>query len=243
MQAILYVAHGTRVQRGVEEAIQFIKDTQKKINVAIQEIAFLELVEPDILQGIQNCVRQGATRIAVVPILLLTAQHAKEDIPKEVANARRIFPNVQFTIGHPFGVHEKCIDTIYERIVTQPIEIMPNAEVLLVGRGSSDVAVARDLGEIGQRLQRKYHFNHVSTCFLYGTGPSFEESLIDMKKRKVTQLYIVPYLLFTGLLKKGIEQKVRELEVDESRIILCDSLGYNDNVRQVLIERVHEAIH
>ena len=59
MQAILYVAHGTRVKKGVEEAIQFLEETKKEINISIQETAFLELVAPDILQGIKNCVKRG----------------------------------------------------------------------------------------------------------------------------------------------------------------------------------------
>ena len=40
MQAVLYVAHGSRIKAGVEEAIQFIKSSQAMIDVPIQEICF-----------------------------------------------------------------------------------------------------------------------------------------------------------------------------------------------------------
>ena len=61
-----------------------------------------------------------------------------------------------------------------------------------------------------------------------------------MKQRPLKQLFIVPYLLFSGLLRNGIQKKIETL--DTSHVILCDSLGYDDNVEQVLIERVHEVI-
>ncbi|WP_042477384.1 sirohydrochlorin chelatase [Bacillus ndiopicus] len=243
MQAILYVGHGTRVKQGVEEAIQFIENIKKEINIDIQEISFLELVEPDILQGVKNCVERGATKIAIVPLLLLTAQHAKEDIPAEIEKARFIYPHVQFTFGQPFGIHDKLIDTIYKRIVEQQIDILQDAEVLLIGRGSSDTAVVRDMLEISEHVQKKFGFHSVSACFLYGAGPAFHDALEMIKKRNVKQLFIVPYLLFSGLLSRGIEKSIKELQFDSSRFILCASLGYGENVQQVLLERVQELLN
>ncbi|WP_332649007.1 sirohydrochlorin chelatase [Lysinibacillus sp. 54212] len=242
MHAILYVGHGTRVKKGVEEALCFIEETKRQVAVGIQETAFLELVEPTILQGIENCVNRGATTITIAPILLLSAQHAKEDIPVEIERARKLYPYVKFLIGQPFGIHDALIDTVYKRITEQSLEILPEAEVLLVGRGSSDLAVVRDMNIISHRLQEKFGFCSVRTCFLYGSGPSFDDTLNGLQLQDVKQLFIVPYLLFSGLLSIGIRKKVNALEIDEARIILCESLGYDQNVRQVLIERVQKAI-
>ncbi|MEG0471589.1 MAG: sirohydrochlorin chelatase [Solibacillus sp.] len=240
MQAVLYVAHGTRVQQGIEEAREFIERIKKQVAIDIQELAFLELAQPTILEGIAKCVWRGATRIAVVPILLLSAQHAKEDIPQLLAQAREQYPHITITVGEPFGIHQKLIDTLYQRIIDQQLEIEAEAEVLLIGRGSSDPDVPRDMKLIAEQLQEQYHFERVSPCFLYGASPSFDEVTEQLQKRQVKQLFIVPYLLFTGLLRNGIQRKIQSL--DASRIILCDSLGYDDSVGQVLMERIEEAI-
>lgn len=242
MQAILYIGHGTRLKQGVGEALQFIEAVKQQIPIEIQEIAFLELVEPDIVQGVGRCVAQGATTIAIVPLLLLTAQHAKEDIPLEIEKAQQLYPHVQFTLGRPFGIHDKLIATIYKRIQEQQIEISHEAEVLLIGRGSSDTAVVRDMQEISELVRSKFGFSSVKACFLYGAGPAFQDALEAIKERDVKQLFIVPYLLFSGLLSKGIEKDIKASEFDRSRVILCSSLGYDDNVQQVLIERVQEAL-
>lgn len=242
MQAVLYVGHGTRLKKGVEEAIQFLQETKSFVNVPIQEIVFLELVAPDIIEGVAKCVAQGATKIAVVPILLLTAQHAKEDIPIEIKKAKERFPYVTFEIGRPFGIHEALIETVYERVQQQGVEIGAEAELVLVGRGSSDIAVVRDMQAISKKLQARYHFKSVQACFLYGAGPSFEQTITNLKNSAAKQVFIVPYLLFSGLLSVGIEKTVNALQFDAQAVKLCNSLGYNEKVRSVLLERVQEVI-
>jgi sirohydrochlorin ferrochelatase len=241
MEAVLYVGHGSRVKAGANEAISFIERTQPRIDVPIQEICFLELVEPNISEGIDRCVQRGATKIAVVPILLLTANHANEDIPLELNEGKKKYPQVEITYGRPFGVHPKIVDSLYDRIIEQGKPIKKDSRVLLVGRGSSDQAVEQDLNEIARLLGEKYFFRQVETCFLYGTGKSFESALEDLQKH-TSQVFIIPYLLFTGILLKGIEKQLAAYSNNEQQLILCKSLGYDHHVQDVLVERVGELI-
>ena len=113
MQAILYVAHGSRVKAGIDEALRFIDQVKSRLAVSIQEVSFLELAEPTILQGVAQCVQQGATKIAVAPILLLTANHLNQDIPAEIAEAKKQFPHVTFTIGDAFGIDDRLVETLH----------------------------------------------------------------------------------------------------------------------------------
>ena len=237
MQAILYIAHGSRVKAGVEQAINFLKSVQQEIEIPIQEISFLELATPTIAEGIASCINQGATAIAIVPILLLAAQHAKHDIPSEIDKAKKQYPQVRFTYGEPLGVHELLIDTLQTRILEAGCPTK-DASVLVIGRGSSDPAVKRDLDKIATRLRDKYAYEAVDTCFLYGMGPTFEEWL--QQENKDNQVFIVPYLLFTGVLRQNITKRLQDYE--NKNVILCKSLGYDDNVRKVLVERIYQLI-
>lgn len=237
MQAILYIAHGSRVKAGVEQAVTFLKSVQQEINIPIQKISFLELATPTIAEGIASCINQGATAIAIVPILLLAAQHAKHDIPKEIDQAKKQHPQVRFTYGEPLGVHELLIDTLQTRILEARCPTN-DASVLLIGRGSSDPAVKSDLDKIATRLRDKYAYKAVDTCFLYGMGPTFEEWL--QQENKDNQVFIVPYLLFTGILRQRITKRLQDYE--NKNIILCESLGYDDNVRKVLVERIYRLL-
>lgn len=242
MQAVLYVGHGSRVAAGAVEAVQFIESTKVFIDCPIQEICFLELTAPNVGEGIQKCVEQGATKIAVVPILLLTAHHANEDIPREIEKGKMKYPNVMFTYGEAFGIHPKMIDSLLDRVIEQQVSIAKNAQVLLVGRGSSDPAVKHDLTVIAQLLSDKYPFSRVDVCFLYGATPSFDEALLQLQKTVPQQVFIIPYLLFTGILMKGIAKRLKEVSSSNQQLILCESLGYHPNIQEVLVERVRELL-
>jgi len=122
VQAVLYVGHGSRVKAGADEAMNFIENSKQMIDIGIQEVCFLELVKPSILEGISKCVARGATKIAVVPILLLTAVHANEDIPLEIEKAKLKYPSITFTYGRAFGIHSKIIDSLYDRVLEQKNE-------------------------------------------------------------------------------------------------------------------------
>ncbi|MEM5594965.1 CbiX/SirB N-terminal domain-containing protein [Niallia circulans] len=83
MEAILYICHGSRVKEASEQAVSFIEKCMK-INgfKGIQEYSFLELSDPSIEEGFQKCVEKGASTIYIIPVLLLTAAHAKKIFQK-----------------------------------------------------------------------------------------------------------------------------------------------------------------
>ena len=193
-------------------------------------------------EGITRCIARGANRIAIVPVLLLTAHHVNKDIPLEIEAAKVQYPNIKFSYGEAMGIHSKIIDSLYDRILEQEIVIDPQATVLLVGRGSSDQAVKRDLTEIGRRLSKKYGINQVNVCFLYGSQPHFDEAIQQLQASIVNQVFIIPYLLFSGILMSQITNKINEQSVETQKFILCENLGYHQNIKKVLKERVEQTI-
>ncbi|HEX6594930.1 MAG TPA: sirohydrochlorin chelatase [Bacillota bacterium] len=239
MQAVLFVSHGSRLEIGIKEAVRFTERYRATKDI-IREVCFLERAKPSIEEGIATCVARGATKIAVIPILLLTAVHANEDIPLEVQAGKKKYPHITFTYGRPFGVHPKIVEALYDRVVEQHIPIIDDAEVLLVGRGSSDPAVKRDLSKIAQRLEKNYRFKKVNISFLYGVKPRFDDVLIQLQNGNNEQIFIIPYLLFSGILMNDIESKLKQLSSD--KFILCESLGTHDNLQEVLHERVEELL-
>jgi sirohydrochlorin ferrochelatase len=242
MQAILYVCHGSRIKEACDQAISFVERCQKQISAPIQEICFIELTEPNIAKGIETCVNKGATKIAVIPVLLLTANHAKHDIPEEIAKANERYPQVKITMGRPFGVHEKMIQIITQRIEEQHVPIEDDTMVLLVGRGSSDPEVKKDLQEIARLLQEKTAIPHVDICFLAAALPSLEDGLNNALHSNYKKIFVVPYLLFTGILIKRLENKLKSLSMSHKQFILCNYFGYHPLLQELLCERIRELV-
>ena len=57
---------------------------------------------------------KGATHIAAVPLLLLTAAHAKRDIPEELARASSQYPSVSVAYGKPIGVDQEVVKAVLQ---------------------------------------------------------------------------------------------------------------------------------
>ncbi|KAB7668862.1 sirohydrochlorin chelatase [Bacillus sp. B1-b2] len=243
MEAILYVCHGSRIVEASNQAIAFIKKLMQ-INEfeGIQEYSFLELSEPSIEEGFRKCVEQGATTIHVLPVLLLTAAHAKKDIPEVLARLQLEYPSISLNYGKPIGVHPKMIEILAEKM--KEAELYQNLEketlVLLVGRGSSDPDVKDDLGKIAFLMEEYVPNVKVWDCYLTAAQPSFEEALFLANESSYQKIVVIPYLLFTGILMKSMEKTIKEWQSDDKKFELLPYLGYHPNIAEILKERIQE---
>jgi len=243
MEAILYVCHGSRVREASNQAITFVKKFME-INrfQGIQEYSFLELSEPSIEEGFQRCVEQGATVIHVLPILLLTAAHAKKDIPEVLNQLVLRYPNVEVKYGRPIGVHTKMVEIVAEKISSSTIYQRTEEEtlVLLVGRGSSDPDVKQDLSKIASLIKECVPRIDVHDCYLTAAEPSFEDALKVANNSPYRKILVIPYLLFTGILMKSMEKKIKEINQEKKLYELTPYLGYHPYIADILSERIEE---
>jgi len=245
VEAVIYICHGSRMKEASEQASSFVKKCMGDLyqHVPIQEYCFLELAEPTIEEGFRRCIDQGATTISVLPVLLLTAAHAKIDIPEVLAKMQDKYPGVEINYGRPIGVHEKMIDILVERVSDTNVEVTSNSMILLVGRGSSDLDVKTDLSALAAMLEKRLMIKEVVPCYLTAAKPSFEEALEYAKNRSCEHVFVIPYLLFTGVLMKSMEATIKKLTKENGKnYILCDYLGYHPLLEEVIQERVLELI-
>jgi sirohydrochlorin ferrochelatase len=243
LDAILYICHGSRMKQAREQAVSFVKICMEERLAPIQEYCFLELSEPTIESAFRKCVENGATNIIAIPVLLLTAAHAKEDIPQELNRIKEFFPDIKVNIGRPIGVHQGITDILIDIINETTHEITSDSMVLLVGRGSSDPDVQTDLGAIADMLKSKCNISRVDSCFLAAATPSLEEGLQIAQSSSYKQVFVIPYLLFTGILMKHIEKIIQKLENHTQQVILCRYLGYHPHLKMILKDRVLEVLN
>ncbi|EQB38591.1 MULTISPECIES: sirohydrochlorin chelatase [Virgibacillus] len=242
MQGVLYVSHGSRYATTKSEVNQFIADVKEEIPIHLQEICYLELADPDIHQGINNLVLQGATAIAVIPVLLLRAGHYYQDIPEIINQQKAMYPHVSFSYGQPLGVQNRLTSILAERIKETNRPIDPNAKVFVVGRGSSNPQTKKDMEAIADRLQAFIGVDQVEACYLAACDPSFETMLEKAVAGESAQIIIVPYIWFTGFLTRFMNEKVAELDNHGKEILLCKHLGAHVAMKQALRDRVIEAV-
>ncbi|UOQ44364.1 sirohydrochlorin chelatase [Halobacillus salinarum] len=239
LQGVLYVSHGSRVEAAKQEALKFIDLLKHQVDAPLQEGCFLEIAEPNIHTAVEKLAAEGATNIAVVPLLLLDAGHYYKDIPAELNEIKAEYPNLTFTYGKPLGVQDRLVDILAERMKEAKEPIHENARILLVGRGSRNPKTRRDMEEIGERLKAKTNISHLDICFLAALKPSFEQALAQLEKVDSQQVFIVPYLWFTGVLIQSMRKKVDELG---ERYVFCEYLGHHPFIQEAAVDRVQEAL-
>ncbi|MGB6408919.1 MAG: sirohydrochlorin chelatase [Planococcus donghaensis] len=242
MQAVLYVSHGSRVKETRQEALAFMEQVYKNVDVALQETCFLELASPNIATGIDRLVQQGATKIAVVPVLLLSAGHYYKDIPDEVKKAIVHYPTIYFTYGKPLGVQERLVNILVERLKETGVARLTDARILLVGRGGKSSEITHSIEKIATKLAVKIDVENVDVCYLAANTPTFDEGLQAAIRSGSKQIFVLPYLWFTGKLVQSMDQKISELSSGNPHILLCGYLGNHPAIVNALTERVHEAI-
>jgi sirohydrochlorin ferrochelatase len=115
-QALLIVAHGSRREASNQEVRQLTERVRVRAGPLYSEVAcaFLELAEPSILEGIHNCIANGADHLLVLPYFLSAGRHVSQDIPKILARAREIYPGVVIDLAPYLG----AADAIPELLLT-----------------------------------------------------------------------------------------------------------------------------
>ena len=100
---IVLFAHGSRDPLW-REPIEAVRErmAQQHPHLPVR-CAYLELCEPDLARAVAELVAQGVNDITVVPMFLGTGRHAREDLPRLVADLRQSHPGVAFALQRPVG--------------------------------------------------------------------------------------------------------------------------------------------
>lgn len=114
--AILLMAHGSRIAAANDAVREIAAMVREITGYEIVEVAFREQHLPNIQQGIDACVARGAERVLLMPYFLFVGAHVQEDLPEEMAEARRRYPQVAFAMGGHLGVHRKLAEVAVDRI-------------------------------------------------------------------------------------------------------------------------------
>ncbi|MEM7027290.1 MAG: CbiX/SirB N-terminal domain-containing protein [Pseudomonadota bacterium] len=109
MKALLILAHGSRRKASNDEVAQLVDKVRRLADAEYKEIthAFLELSEPDIQTAIASLAEKGTNDISVLPYFLNSGNHVTQDIPELIEQAKSNFPDCNFHIASPIGLHQE----------------------------------------------------------------------------------------------------------------------------------------
>ncbi len=110
MKALILFAHGARDPRWAEPFERLREILQRQMDGVAIELAYLELMAPDLPATVQKLVQSGRTELTVVPVFLGQGGHIRRDLPALIEQLNAAYPAVKLqcavAVGEDAGVLE-----------------------------------------------------------------------------------------------------------------------------------------
>jgi sirohydrochlorin cobaltochelatase len=69
---------------------------------------------PSLADVVREAARDGKLHLRVLPLFLAAGAHVAEDIPQQIADAQRSFPQVKIELLQPIGEHPRVKKLFWE---------------------------------------------------------------------------------------------------------------------------------
>lgn len=249
---LLLIGHGSPDPAGNEEFRRFAHMLALRVDAPVTA-CYLEKAAPDVAAGIQMCVAAGARRVVALPLFLGAAGHQKNDVPVFLNEMRARHPNLEIRYGAPIGPQHAIVQALAERaaeaIATAPSAVSaPETALLVVGRGSSDPDSNSDVSKIARLLLEGRAYGWVQTAFFAVTRPDVTAGIEQCLRLGARRVVVLPYLLFTGEVRRGIEAHARDHELAKkvahagAEVVVAQHLANHEGVVSAVAQRYWEAV-
>jgi sirohydrochlorin cobaltochelatase len=243
--AFLVVGHGSRDPRGAREFHELVGLVRERNPGLAVEGGFIELSRPPIGECVNRLAEEGARDVAAVPLMLLAAGHAKDDIPATLVREGIEHPEMEFRYGRALGVRPELLELMEERIsAVIPDEEKPDTAVLVVGRGSSDPDANSDIAKIARLFYEGRSYPMVESAFISMTPPDVGEGLDRLRRLGAKRVVVFSYFLFTGVLEERIRDEAGGFTAEnpDVEVRYAGYFGPDGRVADLLVERYAEAV-
>jgi sirohydrochlorin cobaltochelatase len=241
--ALLIVGHGSRDPRGAQEFHELVSLVRDHAPMPV-EGGFIELSRPPISECVINLRERGAREVSAVPLMLLAAGHAKDDVPATLVREKLTHPDLDFHYGRALGIRPELLELMDERIsAVVPEEEKEGTAVLIVGRGSSDPDANSDLAKMSRLYFEGRPYPLVETAFVSLAPPSVTEALERCRRLGAGRVAVFSYFLFTGVLEERIREQSWNFAEDnpEMEVRYAGYFGPDARVAALVMERYRES--
>jgi sirohydrochlorin cobaltochelatase len=243
--ALLLVGHGTRDEAGAEAFRDFVRQLGERNPGLPVGGGFIELSPPPLADSVAELVAAGARRFAAVPLVLVSAGHAKGDIPAALAREERRHPGTSYAYGRPLGPHPGLL-AVLDRRLEERVTLAERADttVLLVGRGSTDPDANAEVCKVARLLWEGRGYAGVETAFVSLAAPDVPSGLDRCARLGAKRVVVLPYFLFTGILPDRVRQQADGWAAahPEVEVRQADVIGPEPELAELVMERYRETL-
>ncbi|MFF3163024.1 sirohydrochlorin chelatase [Streptomyces sp. NPDC003273] len=245
--ALLIAGHGTRDEAGAEAFRDFVRELGRRHPELPVAGGFIELSPPPLGEAVAELVERGVRRFAAVPLMLVSAGHAKGDIPAALNREKERHPGISYTYGRPLGPHPALLDVLRRRLeeaLAGTSAERSDVTVLLVGRGSTDPDANAEVHKAARLLWEGRGYAGVETAFVSLAAPDVPGGLDRCARLGAGRIVVLPYFLFTGILPDRVRRQTEEWAAahPELEVRSADVIGPEPELLDLVMERYAEAV-
>ncbi|MFF3638434.1 sirohydrochlorin chelatase [Streptomyces sp. NPDC002250] len=245
--ALLIAGHGTRDEAGAEAFRDFVRELGRRHPELPVAGGFIELSPPPLGEAVADLVDRGVRRFAAVPLMLVSAGHAKGDIPAALSREKERHPGISYTYGRPLGPHPALLNVLERRLeeaLAGTSGERSDVTVLLVGRGSTDPDANAEVHKAARLLWEGRGWAGVETAFVSLAAPDVPSGLDRCAKLGARRIVVLPYFLFTGILPDRVRRQTEEWAAahPDLEVRSADVIGPEPELLDLVMERYAEAV-
>ena len=110
--ALILFAHGARDPRWAAPFQRLQQLVAAQLPTLTVELAYLELMTPQLPDTVAALVARGCTQLSVVPVFLGQGGHVLRDLPLILARLREDYPAVRIDVAQAVGESEAVLHAI-----------------------------------------------------------------------------------------------------------------------------------
>ncbi|MCX4551861.1 sirohydrochlorin chelatase [Streptomyces sp. NBC_01387] len=243
--ALLIAGHGTRDEAGADAFRDFVRELGARHPELVVGGGFIELSPPPLGDAVTELVERGVKRFAAVPLMLVSAGHAKGDIPAALAREKERHPGISYTYGRPLGPHPGLLSVLERRIDEARGDWeRSDVTVLLVGRGSTDPDANAEVHKAARLLWEGRGYAGVETAFVSLAAPDVPSGLDRCVRLGAAKVVVLPYFLFTGILPDRVLAQTGEWDAAHpaTEVRSAAVIGPTEELMDLVMERYREAV-
>lgn len=116
-ECLVLLAHGSKDPRWRLPFEQILSATRAEVGEGRVLLAYMEFMEPSLLDAARTCVGQGTLRLKIFPLFLAMGAHIANDVPRQAEELHAQFPGIEVEVLTPIGEDPRMTRLIQQIVV------------------------------------------------------------------------------------------------------------------------------
>lgn len=243
---LVIAAHGTRIPEGQADARALTARVQSLLPDVDVSVAFVELDSPTIAEAVDAALASSpATTAVVVPLMVGTGGHVRDDIPEGIEEGSRPHSGARVRYAAHLGPDPRLREVLHRRIAEARGEWEASeTAVVFLGRGCSVTDANADHVRLSRVLWEEGGYQLVEPAFIQVVEPSLTHGLDRAYALGGRRLVVSMNYLFAGRLQHWAQRQAAtwtEAHPD-AEVRLTEVIGPCDELASVVVDRYRESL-